>query len=112
MRETHLPGQSHPCITCWAEAAHGGFKYSGSLGGLLSAVDRHTCAEQNGEGPRQSENMNIHLLIGRTSSPHAPNPATELPAEGLCAVIAGEPQLLVQIIPDKRLCLEFPLHPV
>lgn len=64
----------------------------------MSPLDGHISAEQNGEGPLLSESMNIHLLIGETSSPHAPpNPDTELPAEGLCAVVAGpgEPQPLV-----------------
>lgn len=69
-----------------------------SLGWLLSPVDGYTSAEQNGEGPLQSESMNIHCLLGKPAHPCVPpNSATELPAEGLCAVIAGpgEPQPFV-----------------
>jgi len=57
---------------------------------LMSPVDGHISADQNGEGPLLSESTNIHLLIGETSSRYAPpSTATELPAEGLCAVTAG-----------------------
>lgn len=86
-----------------------GFQFPGQA--LVSCWWAHLCWAKRRRSSAKWEHEYPFTYWGKTSSPHGPpNPATELPAEGPCTVIAGpgELQPLVWIILDKRLCPEFP----